>query len=179
MTAAIQEDILTKVSTDATTNFVQSYYSALDNARSTLSTFYAPTVTNLLFNGNIVADGASVQDIFVNQLPPTHYEVQSYDCQVLNPNYPMIPPATADNVASPFGANANRNTSDPVKNMSILVIGSDNHLDALYHLPDSTAKLAIKPLGIFKGLLSGTTLRYGAREDIPSIAKIRTSIPLV
>ncbi|EEQ33330.1 hypothetical protein McanMca71_001326 [Microsporum canis] len=124
MTAAIQEDVLTKVSTDATTNFVQSYYSALDNARQTLSTFYAPTVTNILFNGNIVADGASVQDIFVNQLPPTHYEVQSYDCQVLNQNYPTIPPATTDNTASPFGANTNRNTPDPAKNMSILVLVS-------------------------------------------------------
>ncbi|EFR01644.1 nuclear transport factor 2 domain-containing protein [Nannizzia gypsea CBS 118893] len=124
MTAAIQEDVLTKVSTDATTNFIQSYYSALDNARSTLSSFYAPTVTNILFNGNIVADGASVQEIFVNQLPPTHYEVQSYDCQVLNPNYPVAPPSATDDVASPFGANTNRNTSDPAKSMSILVIVS-------------------------------------------------------
>ncbi|KAF3481619.1 nuclear transport factor 2 domain-containing protein [Arthroderma uncinatum] len=124
MTAAIKEDVLTTVSTEAATNFVQSYYSALESARQTLATFYAPAVSKIIFNGNVVADGASVQDIFVNQLPPAHHEVQSFDCQVLNPNYPTIPPTQADNTASPFGANPNRNTPDPTKNMSILVIVS-------------------------------------------------------
>lgn len=59
-----------------------------------------------------MADGKAVQDIFMNQMPPTHYEVQSYDCQIINPAYPT--PATG-------GKPGNK---PAVKNMSILVIVS-------------------------------------------------------
>lgn len=43
-----------------------------------------PTIS---FNGNSVPNGAAVQEIFMNQMPPSKYEVQSFDCHVINPNY--------------------------------------------------------------------------------------------
>lgn len=81
------------------TDFVSAFYAALDSpqARSTLASFYAPppTPTALVFNGNIVASGAQVQEIFVHQMPATRYEVQSCDCQIVNPHYPNPAAATA------------------------------------------------------------------------------------
>lgn len=59
-----------------------------------------------------MADGKAVQDIFMNQMPPTHYEVQSFDCQIINRAYPA--PATG----------AKFSNKPAVKNMSILVIVS-------------------------------------------------------
>ena len=41
----------------------------------------------ILFNGNIIPDASAMQIMFQQQMPPTCYEVQSYDCQVLNPSY--------------------------------------------------------------------------------------------
>lgn len=125
------EDTLTKVSTDgklssveqwhiaiivsralvnksaAGTEFIQSFYPALENNRATIASFYNQPTSTILFNGNAVADGNAVQDIFVNQMPPTHYEVQSFDCQIINQAY-STPTTTATHV----------------KDMSILVIAS-------------------------------------------------------
>ena len=64
----------------------------------------------IVFNGNIIPDAISFQAMFEQQMPPTHYEVQSYDCQVVNPNY------MAEGVASGSGASG--------KNMTILIIAS-------------------------------------------------------
>lgn len=72
-----------------------------------------PTPSTILFNGNTVADGAAVQDIFVNQMPAAHYEVQSFDCQIINRAYPTATPA-----------GAKPSTQMGVKDMSILVIVS-------------------------------------------------------
>ncbi|PWY93617.1 NTF2-like protein [Aspergillus sclerotioniger CBS 115572] len=107
------EDTLTKVSTDAATEFVQSFYPALENNRATISSFYNQPTSMILFNGNHVADGAAVQEIFVNQMSPTHYEVQSLDCQIINRAYPT---PTSTGVKLP--------TETTLKDMSILVIVS-------------------------------------------------------
>ncbi|OJZ87257.1 hypothetical protein ASPFODRAFT_206114 [Aspergillus luchuensis CBS 106.47] len=107
------EDTLTKVSTDAATDFVQSFYPALENTRSTIASFYSQPTAMILFNGNAVADGAAVQEIFVNQMSPTHYEVQSVDCQIINKAYPT---PTSTGVKLP--------TETTVKDMSILVVVS-------------------------------------------------------
>jgi len=104
------DDLLTKTSTDGATDFVQSFYSALQSNRGALSTFYSSTALTILLNGNLVADGAAVQDIFVNQMPPTHYEVQSFDCQIINRKYPTLTPT---GIKAP--------TEMTVKDMSILV----------------------------------------------------------
>ena len=69
-------------------DFVQSFYPALQSNRGSISSFYTSAPSTILFNGNLVADGAAVQDIFVNQMTPAHYEVQSFDCQIINPTYP-------------------------------------------------------------------------------------------
>lgn len=91
----------------AATEFVQSFYPALENNRAAIASFYNQPTSTILFNGNAVPDGNAVQDIFVNQMTPTHYEVQSFDCQIINQAYPA-PTTTGSNP----------------KDMSILVIAS-------------------------------------------------------
>lgn len=124
---ATTDDNLTKVSTDgkyayllprpltqlAATDFVQSFYPSLQSNRAAIASYYNDTISTILFNGNVVADGKAVQDIFLNQMPPTHYEVQSYDCQIINQAYPTPEPAG--------GKISNKQAA---KNMSILVIVS-------------------------------------------------------
>ena len=98
----------------AAEEFVKSFYPALDSNRSMISSFYSSTPTNILFNGNQVADGNGVQEIFVNQMPPSRYEAQSFDCQVINRAYPT--PTPSGEVKSP--------QEMTVKDMSFLVIVS-------------------------------------------------------
>ena len=61
----------------------------------------------IVFNGNIIPDAAAFQNMFQQDMPPAHYEVQSYDCHVLNPNY------TVDGTQGSGAASG--------KNMTILV----------------------------------------------------------
>ncbi|KAL3487346.1 hypothetical protein BJX62DRAFT_9379 [Aspergillus germanicus] len=89
---APSEDQYAKVSTEAATEFTQSFYPALDKNRAIISSFYSATPSTIIFNGNPVADGNAVQDIFVNQMPPSHYEVQSVDCQIINKQFPAATP---------------------------------------------------------------------------------------
>ncbi|CAL5873754.1 uncharacterized protein PFLUO_LOCUS8036 [Penicillium psychrofluorescens] len=110
---AANDDTLTKVSSEAATELVQSFYPALQSNRDAIGSFYLPTPTTILFNGNPVADGSAVQDIFVNQMPAAHYEVQSFDCQIINRAYPTT---TAAGVKPP--------AQMTVKDMSVLVIVS-------------------------------------------------------
>ncbi|OJJ41062.1 hypothetical protein ASPWEDRAFT_47722 [Aspergillus wentii DTO 134E9] len=112
--ATASEDNLTKVSTDAATEFVQSFYPALQNNRSAIASFYDQTTSTILFNGNVVADGNAVQEIFVNQMPPAHYEVQSFDCQIINRAYPT----------RTVGGGVKLPNQATIKDMSILVIVS-------------------------------------------------------
>lgn len=112
------EDVLVKVSTEgmealtrllsrlaynfphrpAATNFVESYYPALQSARHTIASFYIKPSTmqggkalpTIIMNGNTVESGAAVQEIFEKQMPAARYEVQSFDCHILNPCY--LPP---------------------------------------------------------------------------------------
>ncbi|KAK2766725.1 hypothetical protein FQN54_006039 [Arachnomyces sp. PD_36] len=131
MAAAAHEDVLTKISTDAATDFVQSFYLALQTARGTIASFYSPTPAKILFNGNIVQDGSAVQEIFVNQMPAAHYEVQSFDCQVLNQNYPPQGSGANNNnpdaaAVPPQGPSTKGGEAAAMKNMSILVLVSGN-----------------------------------------------------
>ncbi|KAL2815598.1 hypothetical protein BDW59DRAFT_176105 [Aspergillus cavernicola] len=103
------EDVYAKISTEAATDFVQSFYPALQSNRAVIASFYSTPPSTILFNGNSVADGNAVQDIFVNQMPPAHYEVQSVDCQIINKQYPTA------TTGRPL---------DPRKDISILVIVS-------------------------------------------------------
>lgn len=95
----------------AATEFVQSFYPSLQNNRAAIASFYNQPTSTILFNGNAVTDGNAVQDIFMNQMPPTYYEVQSFDCQIINLAYPT---PTTTGIKLP-----NEKT---IKDMSILVI---------------------------------------------------------
>ena len=64
----------------------------------------------IVWNGNIIPDPTSFQKMFQEEMPRTHYETQSYDCHVLNPNY-VAEGAPAGDAASG-------------KNMTFLVIVS-------------------------------------------------------
>lgn len=41
----------------------------------------------IVYNGNVIADAAKFQALFQRDMPRAHYEIQAYDCHVLNPNY--------------------------------------------------------------------------------------------
>ena len=41
----------------------------------------------IFFNGNQIPDAAAMQAMYQQQMPESRYEVQSYDCQVVNPSY--------------------------------------------------------------------------------------------
>ena len=60
----------------------------------------------IVWNGNVVPDPHSLQKLFEEQMPRSRYDVQSYDCHVLNPNY--ISEGT-------------QSSNTPGKNMTILV----------------------------------------------------------
>ncbi|KAJ5532301.1 hypothetical protein N7504_009488 [Penicillium tannophilum] len=111
--SSVSDDQLVKVSTEAATELVQTFYQALCSNRESIASFYAPVPSKILFNGNTVADGAAVQDIFVNQMPHAHYEAQSYDCQVINRAYPTVTESGIKPAAQMT-----------IKDMSILVIVS-------------------------------------------------------
>lgn len=72
---------------------MRQFYDALNHGSKALSTFYIqPSATNPLsadisLNGNIVSSPADFQTLFDMKVDKAHYEVQSYDCHVLNPNY--------------------------------------------------------------------------------------------
>jgi NTF2-related export protein 1/2 len=74
---------------------VETFYPTLNNptARVHIPSFYIkPTLTSpqkpdITLNGNVIADPLEVQKIFEKQIASAHYEAQSFDCNVLNPNY--------------------------------------------------------------------------------------------
>ena len=108
-----------QMSTPAVRRFIESFYPALQSARPTIASFYLPVSSTgngvnsrptIVFNGNSISDPAAWQTLFEKQMPYSYYEVQSYDCHVLNPDY--------------GGANSGGDPStsaSPRRNMSISV----------------------------------------------------------
>jgi NTF2-related export protein 1/2 len=80
---------------EAAQHFVDTFYQTLSNqkARANITSFYikptlaSPHRPDITLNGNVIPDPAEVQKIFENQIPKAQYEVQSFDCHVVNPNY--------------------------------------------------------------------------------------------
>ncbi|KAI9818086.1 MAG: hypothetical protein M1827_000711 [Pycnora praestabilis] len=64
----------------------------------------------IVYNGNVILDAVSFQNTFEKQMPATHFEVQAYDCHVINPNYTAVGSERSSGVSG--------------KNMTILVIVS-------------------------------------------------------
>ncbi|KAH8804637.1 hypothetical protein F5884DRAFT_859258 [Xylogone sp. PMI_703] len=91
----LTEDVEVKVSTNAAQHFVDTYYAVLNDPkrRSEIASFYvtptpsSPVQADISMNGNLVASPADLQAIFEKQVAKARYEVQSFDCQVLNPDY--------------------------------------------------------------------------------------------
>lgn len=63
-----------------------------------------PSIT---YNGNIISNAAALQEMFQNQVAAARYEVQSFDCHVINSNY--------------IAENTQGAVSTTGKNMTILV----------------------------------------------------------
>ena len=109
--ADLSEDTEVKVATDgdwyqpfhiihtdnceAAQHFVDSFYPTLGNpkTRATIPSFYikptlvSPQRPDINLNGNVMTEPSEVQKIFEAQIPKAHYEVQSFDCHLVNPNY--------------------------------------------------------------------------------------------
>ncbi|MCJ1340494.1 hypothetical protein MMC09_005790 [Bachmanniomyces sp. S44760] len=116
--AAPSDDVATKISTQAAENHIARFYKALDGARNTIASYYSEPgampdgkpLPAIVYNGNIVPDAASFQSMFEQQMPATHHEVQSCDCQVINPVY--------------IASDSTGTSTSPGKAMTILVIVS-------------------------------------------------------
>lgn len=75
--------------------FVDTYYLALSSSRTDIASFYMPAsampdgkpLPVIVYNGNVIADPTAMQTLFLEQMPQARYEIQDYDCQVVNPNY--------------------------------------------------------------------------------------------
>ena len=74
---------------------MDSFYPTLGNpkTRVTIPSFYikptlvSPQIPDINLNGNVMTEPSEVQKIFETQIPKAHYEVQSFDCHLVNPNY--------------------------------------------------------------------------------------------
>lgn len=75
--------------------FVDTYYLALSSSRADIASFYMPAsampdgkpLPVIVYNGNVIPDPTVMQTLFQEQMPEARYEIQDYDCQVLNPHY--------------------------------------------------------------------------------------------
>ena len=75
--------------------FVDTYYPALSSSRADIASFYMPAsampdgkpLPVIVYNGNVIPDPTAMQTLFQEQMPEARYEIQDYDCQVLNPHY--------------------------------------------------------------------------------------------
>ena len=75
--------------------FVDTYYHALSSSRADIVSFYMPVsampdgkpLPVIVYNGNVIPDPTTMETMFQEQMPETRYDIQDYDCQVLNPNY--------------------------------------------------------------------------------------------
>ncbi|TVY65697.1 hypothetical protein LSUE1_G008481, partial [Lachnellula suecica] len=118
--AGVSEDVEVKVAAEAAAEFTSRYYSTWNkpNVGAELVQFYvksnpeSPLKSDITINGNIVEDPSDLVAIQQNLPTKTHYEVQSYDCHVVNPNYNVGAP---DNLLEPNAAG---------KKMSIMVMVS-------------------------------------------------------
>lgn len=93
--ATLTADTATKISTEAAGLFVETYYPALSSSRADIASFYMPAsampdgkpLPVIVCNGNVIPDPTAMQTLFQEQMPEARYEIQDYDCQVLNPHY--------------------------------------------------------------------------------------------
>ncbi|KAI5805374.1 hypothetical protein DFH27DRAFT_651749 [Peziza echinospora] len=75
---------LTKLTVEAAKTFVGDYYNVLDQERGRIASFYAPNA-GIVWNGNTITSGGEFA-AFYAKMPPTQFDVQSYDAQPTNPD---------------------------------------------------------------------------------------------
>jgi len=124
----ISENTEVKVAVEAAEIFVNSYYKTWnkESGGKELSHFYvkvnpeSPLKPDITINGNIVEDPTDLEGLHRSQPSKTHYEVEAFDCQVVNTNFTVGAPETLLE-GNPAG-----------KKMSILVMvsGSVKYADA-------------------------------------------------
>ena len=54
-------------------------------------------VPSIIWNGNLIGDASALQDMFQQNMPNTHYDLQSVDCHVLNADYNGLSKQTRSN----------------------------------------------------------------------------------
>ena len=87
--------INTYISLLAAGDFVEKYYPALHNARETIASFYMQPTTLadgkslpvIIFNGDEIEGPVALQTMFKEEMPESRYEIDTYDCHILNPHY--------------------------------------------------------------------------------------------
>ena len=75
--------------------FVDRYYKAMESYRATIASLYVkPTISadgkslpSIVYNGHIYSSGDALQKAFLEEMPPTHFDIQSVDSHCLNPSY--------------------------------------------------------------------------------------------
>ena len=66
----------------------------------------------IVFNGKVIPSAGALQEMFEEEIPATRYDIQCYDCQVLNPQYDYSPDSNRDDSSG--------------NSMSILIIVNGN-----------------------------------------------------
>ncbi|KAF2725625.1 hypothetical protein K431DRAFT_280985 [Polychaeton citri CBS 116435] len=92
-TPTLTEVDFTRIASEASEQFTEEYYSALDGARDTLVNYYVPsqsqptgrTMPHISYNGDSVEDPMTFQQAYVNEMPWTHFEIQSLNAHIVNP----------------------------------------------------------------------------------------------
>lgn len=89
----LSETDRTRISSNVSTTFLDTYYDALLSNRSSISTFYHPTVPSatpnrtlplISYNGTLLHSGEDFQNAY-ESMPYTFHEVQSVNASIINP----------------------------------------------------------------------------------------------
>ena len=67
----------------------------MESHRATIASLYVkPTISadgkslpSIVYNGHIYSEGDALQKAFLEDMPPTHFDIQSVDSHCLNPTY--------------------------------------------------------------------------------------------
>lgn len=76
--------------------YIESYYKTLQSHQGEISSYYASIpedgqrspilFSGIIFNGTDIPDPQEFQRMITEEMSPIHYEIDGYDCQVLNEN---------------------------------------------------------------------------------------------
>lgn len=154
----------------AAEDFVTSYYATLNGSKghTSLMSFYLkptearPLKPQISMNGKVLPDPAALQSAIADQPERSQYDVQSFDCHVLNTNYNV---GVEDSAVGP---------EKDGRKMSILVlvsgsvksikddVGGDTRgfTESIILVPNWEAYSSRAPKGLRKWLISSQTFRY-------------------